>query len=580
MLLASVAFLFLLKNARMERLVNILIIDDNRTDQLALKEILSGFGNILLFCESLEEAHQILRRKEVGIILVNIDSPKFSSMDDFQELLEEHKQRAHYSIVITENARTGSKLLRGLHSGAVDFIHKPFNPHLIQAKIEVYKSLYYKDQRIAQLLGNILPRTILEELNHNGKYSPRRIDSGVVLFTDFVDFSMKSKSIKPLKLVKRLEHYFTRFDQIVERYNLEKIKTIGDAYMALAGVTEDNEEPVLRAAMAALEMRDFMRNERDLARAMRKEFWEVRVGIHVGPLVAGIIGSNKYSFDVWGDTVNIAARAQQLSEVDEITITSAVMDEIHEYVEGRHLGHVPIKKRGGTMEVFTLDKLKKEHSLYGDGKFPNAILRRKCQISSVDFEHMRNDIINHLKSNLPEDVVYHDLQHTLNVEKAAMRLGRLEGLTEDEMLLLRTAALYHDAGFIYTYHRNELHGVRLMERNLPRFGYDQEQIAQVRNMILATAREAKPVTLLEQLMCDADHDYLGRADYYVVSEKLRAEIEHFDEPMNEEEWLLFQIQFLEYEHEFFSVTAKNIRERGKLNRLSELKQRLRELRGH
>jgi class 3 adenylate cyclase len=555
-----------------------LIIDDNRTDQLALKEILSGFGNILLFCESLDEAHHILRRKEVGIILVNIDSPKFSSMDEFQELLEEHKQRTHYSIVITENARTGSKLLRGLSSGAVDFINKPFNPHLIQAKIEVYKSLYYKDQRIAQLLSNILPRTILEELNQHGKFSPKRIDKGVVLFTDFVDFSMKSKSIKPLKLVKRLEYYFTRFDQIVERYKLEKIKTIGDAYMALAGVTEDNEEPVLRAAMAALEMRDFMRNEREVSRALRREFWEIRIGIHVGPLVAGIIGDKKYSFDVWGDTVNIAARAQQLSEVDEITITSVVMDEIHPFVEGKHLGHVPIKKRGGTMEVFTLESIKKDHSLYGDGKFPNAFLRKKCQISSVDFEHMRNDIINHLKSNLPEDIIYHDLQHTLNVEKAAMRLGRLEGLTDEEMLLLRTAALYHDAGFIYTYHRNELHGVRLMERNLPRFGYDQEQIALIRNMIMATSRESKPVTLLEQLMCDADHDYLGRADYYVVSNKLREEIEHFDEPMSEEDWMLFQIQFLEYEHEFFSVTAKSIRERAKLNRISELKQRLREMR--
>lgn len=562
----------------MERLVNILIIDDNRTDQLALKEILAGYGNILLFCESLQEAHQILRRREVGIILVNIDSPKFSSMEEFQELLEEHKQRTHYSIVITENARTGSKLLRGLNSGAVDFINKPFNPHLIQAKIEVYKSLYYKDQRIAQLLGNILPRTILEELNQNGKFSPKRIDQGVVLFSDFVDFSMKSKSIRPLKLVKRLEYYFTRFDQIIERYKLEKIKTIGDAYMALAGVTEDNEEPVLRAAMAALEMRDFMRNEREVSRALRKEFWEIRIGIHVGPLVAGIIGDKKYSFDVWGDTVNIAARAQQFSEVDEITITRAVMDEIEPYVEGKCLGDVPIKKRGGTMEVFTLESIKKEHSLYGDGKFPNALLRKKCQISTVDFEHMRNDIINHLKSNLPEDIIYHDLQHTLNVEKAAIRLGRLEGLTEEEMLLLRTAALYHDAGFIYTYHRNELHGVRLMERNLPRFGYDVEQIGLIRNMILATSRESKPVTLLEQLMCDADHDYLGRADYYVVSGKLREEIEQFDEPMSEEDWLLFQIQFLEYEHDFFSITAKNIRERAKLNRISELKQRLREMR--
>src|SRR6218665_12740 len=295
----------------MERLINILIIDDIKSDQNALKEILGGGGNILLQCDNLEQAATILNRKEVGIILVNIDSPSFTSMDDFKELIHNDNQN-RYCIVITENARTGPKLLRGLSSGAVDFIQKPFNPYLIQAKIEVYKSLYYKDQRIAQLLSNILPRTVLEDLNQHGKYSPKRVDKGVVLFTDFVDFSLKSKNIKPLKLVKLLEYYFTRFDEIVERYKLEKIKTIGDAYMALAGVTEENQEPVLGVCLAALEMRNFIRNEKEVAKALKRDFWEIRIGIHAGPLVAGIIGSKRYSFDVWGDTVNIAARAQQL----------------------------------------------------------------------------------------------------------------------------------------------------------------------------------------------------------------------------------------------------------------------------
>ncbi|MDH4474053.1 MAG: adenylate/guanylate cyclase domain-containing protein [Fluviicola sp.] len=561
----------------MERLINILIIDDNETDQLALREILGGGGNILLECDSIEEAHHILSRKEVGIILINIDSAFFSSMDEFQELLEKHQQNTHYSIVITENARSGSKVLRGLNSGAVDFISKPFNPHLIQAKIEVYKSLYYKDQRIAQLLGNILPRTVLEDLNNHGKFSPRRVDKGVVLFTDFVDFSMKSKSIKPLKLVKRLEHYFTRFDEITERYKLEKIKTIGDAYMALAGVTESNEEPVLRACLAALEMRDFIRNEKEVARALKRDFWEIRIGIHTGPLVAGIIGSARYSFDVWGDTVNIAARAQQLSEIDAITISQEIIDECDSLFESTFIGEVPIKKRGGTMSLYTLDGLKKEHSLYGDGKLANVELRKRCYITSVDFEHMRNDIVNRLKSTLPEEMIYHDLAHTLNVEKSALRLARLEGLNEEEIMMLRTAVLYHDSGFIFTYHRNELHGVRMMEQSLPKYGYDPEQIAAIRAMILATSSGNEPITLLEQIMCDADHDYLGRADYYMVAEKLREEIAIFGTTMTEEEWLSFQLTYLQNDHRFYTSTSKNIRERGKQNRIAELKTKLRQL---
>lgn len=556
----------------MERLINILIIDDVKSDQNALKEILGGGGNILLQCETLREAAVILERREIGIILVNIDSKLFTSMEEFKELIHSDHQ-IRYSIVITENTRTGPKLLRGLSSGAVDFIHKPFNPYLIQAKIEVYKSLYYKDQRIAQLLSNILPRTVLEDLNQHGKFSPKRVDKGVVLFTDFVDFSFKSKNTKPLKLVKQLEFYFTRFDEIIERYKLEKIKTIGDAYMALSGVTEENEEPVLRACLAALEMRNFIRNEKEVAKALKRDYWEIRIGIHVGPLVAGIIGSKRYSFDVWGDTVNIAARAQQISAIDEITVSEAIYEEVKEYFVCTDLGETPIKKRGGTLRMLTINQLKTDQSMYGKGDFPSVNLRKKCNISSVDFDHMRTYITNYLKSNLPEEVVYHDLFHTLNVEKAAIRFGKLEGLNEEELMLLRTAALYHDSGFIFTLTRNELHSVRLMEQQLPMFGYDRNQIDQIRSMILVTASNVEPVTLLEQLMCDSDHDYIGRADYYVVAEKLRMEIEATEQTMTDLEWIDFQLDYLENEHRYYSISAKNIREKGKKNRIVELRQK-------
>jgi hypothetical protein len=347
--------------------------------------------------------------------------------------------------------------------------------------------------------------------------------------------------------------------------------------MALSGVTETNEEPVLRACLAALEMRDFLRNEKEVARALKRDYWEVRIGIHAGPLVAGIIGNARYSFDVWGDTVNIAARAQQLSDVDAISVTQEIIDDCGELFEKNFIGNVPIKKRGGTMNLYSLESLKKEHSLYNDGKLANVELRKRCHIASVDFEHMRNDIINRLKSILPEDVVYHDLHHTLNVEKSAVRLGRLEGLSEEEMMLLRTAVLYHDSGFIFTYQRNELHGVRMMEQSLPKYGYDEQQIAQIRSMILATSSGVEPVTLMEQIMCDADHDYLGRADYYMVAQKLREEMAVFGTEMTEEEWIQFQLSYLEGEHRFYTATSRNIRERGKQNRIAELKVKLREL---
>jgi hypothetical protein len=112
-----------------------------------------------------------------------------------------------------------------------------------------------------------------------------------------------------------------------------------------------------------------------------------------------------------------------------------------------------------------------------------------------------------------------------------------------------------------------------MEQHLPNYGYDKDQIELVRSMILVTANNVEPVTLLEQLMCDADHDYIGRADYYVVSEKLRAEIEAMESKMTDLEWIEFQIDYLQNDHEYYSISAKNIRDKGKKNRLAELKEK-------
>ena len=229
------------------------------------------------------------------------------------------------------------------------------------------------------------------------------------------------------------------------------------------------------------------------------------------------------------------------------------------------------------METYELESLKTQYSLYNNGKVPSVELRTLCQIATVDFEHMRSDILNKLKSMLPEEVIYHDLGHTLNVEKAAIRLGKLEGLHEEELLLLRTAALFHDTGFIFTYHQNELHAVRLMEQMLPKYGFTPEQIQQIREMILATSLDIEPVGLLQEILCDADHDYLGRADYYVVASKLRNEMIAFGIDLSEEDWIQMQIKFLGETHRFYTITAMNIRQKGKMNRLAELKVALSEL---
>ncbi len=560
----------------MERFINILIIENDRKTRVGLKEMLSGSGNNVLMAESLEQAFPILEKKEIGIVLINIDESK-SAIEELAALRKSSEFQNQLIILITNEQSSAMKLVKAIKQGAIDYITTPFNPNLIRSKIEVYKSLFHKDQRIGQLLSNIFPNSLLGELSASGKYSPKRIQNGVVLFTDFVDFSSKAKNISPLELIKCLEHYFTKFDSIIEKYNLEKIKTIGDAYMALSGVTENEPRPAIRACLAAIEIRDFMRNERDISVAMRKDFWEIRIGLHMGPLVAGIIGSSKFSFDVWGDTVNIASRAEEVTKSGNITITSNIADGIGAYFETIPRGKIDIHKRGGSIEMFYLTKLKNQHSMDGNGLFPSAKLRTVCGLASMDFDQMRENILTRLRSLLPETVVYHDVPHTVNVEKAVMRYSKLEGVDPESILLARTAALFHDTGYIYSNKNNEDFGINMAKSMLPSYGYSPIQIEIVTNIIESTKSSVEPRNLLEEIMCDADHDYLGRPDYYAIVNKLRKEYENEDRVMTDREWLNHQLHFLENIHQYYTETAKNIRQIGKTARIRELRIKLEQL---
>jgi len=560
----------------MERFISILIIDNDPVIQSGLKQILMGRGNNLLHANTIEEAIPIIKKKEIGIFLLNIEDVE-EGINSVQILKENKILQNSYIIVVAKEDDTGSKLVKGMHMGAVDYITYPFNPNLIKSKIEVFKSLFYKDQRIGQLLTNIFPSSVLEELQSNGKFSPKKIDNGIILFTDFVDFSLKSKSLKPIHLIQTLEKYFIKFDEIILKYNLEKIKTIGDAYMAMAGVTENNPLPAVRACLAAIELRNYMITEQETAIAMKKDFWEVRIGLHMGPLVTGIIGTAKYSYDVWGDTVNIASRTESSSKNNSISITDTIHAVISDFFITTPRGKIDIKKRGGSIEMFYLEQIENVFSMYNEGNFPNAQLRVKCGLSPMDFEQMKIQIVNKLKSLLPDHLYYHDVPHSLNVEKAVIRYAKLEGIAKEDILLLRTAALIHDSGFMAKYDSNEDFAIEFAQSFLPQFGYSNQQVDIISNMINATKHDIEPANLLEEIIIDADYDYLGRPDYPIIVKKLRKEMKEFGQEFTDIEWLNYQYNFLTTKHRYYTETAQNIREIGKQSRIKKIKQQIEDI---
>jgi len=204
-----------------------------------------------------------------------------------------------------------------------------------------------------RLLQSILPQKIATELKRKGFVRPVHFESAAVLFTDFESFSQLTAHLAPEEVVSRLDAYFTEFDRISAEYGLEKIKTIGDSYMAVAGVPESLDDPVRAACDAALQILEATPRISGLA---GPDEWRIRIGIHAGPLVAGVIGKQKFSYDVWGATVNFASRMESSGEPGRINVSA----EVHSFVEPHYLweprGLHPVKRLGIAEMFFLLGK--------------------------------------------------------------------------------------------------------------------------------------------------------------------------------------------------------------------------------
>jgi len=196
------------------------------------------------------------------------------------------------------------------------------------------------------LLLNILPAETAEELKKYGKAKAKRYDSVTVFFSDFKDFSKITQSLPPEQLVDEIDFCFKNFDRIIERYNLEKIKTIGDAYMCVSGMSVQDDQSVVNLIAAALEIQEFMNRQAKERKAKGQPFFEARIGMHTGSVVAGIVGIKKFAFDIWGDTVNTASRMEQSGEVGKVNISESTYQLIKNHFDCEHRGKILVKHKG------------------------------------------------------------------------------------------------------------------------------------------------------------------------------------------------------------------------------------------
>ncbi|MBI5916746.1 MAG: hypothetical protein HY842_15315 [Bacteroidetes bacterium] len=212
--------------------------------------------------------------------------------------------------------------------------------------LEKNKIIEMERKRSEELLLNILPSAIAEELKKNGTAEARHYKKATVLFTDFKGFSEIAKKVTPEKLVADLDFAFTNFDRIIGKFGLEKIKTIGDAYMCAGGLPDLDGTHPRKVVLAALEIQQFLTNWNEEKKQRGEPAFEARIGIHTGPLVAGVVGSKKFAYDIWGDTVNVAARMESSGEVGLVNISASTFSFVKNDFNCEYRGKVAAKNVG------------------------------------------------------------------------------------------------------------------------------------------------------------------------------------------------------------------------------------------
>jgi CheY-like chemotaxis protein len=335
-----------------ETAVRILVVDDNEDNRYTLTRRLQREGwTDLTTAANGREALERIAQERFDLILLDIMMPEINGYEVLKRLKTDAATRDIPVLMISALSEFES-VVRCIELGAEDYLPKPFNPALLRARVRAClgkKRLHdqeisylteidHQRRRAEALLHAILPSQAVNELEQFQTVTPRRHEDVVVFFADIVGFTAYCDLLTPEEIVANLHVYASSFENIASQHGLEKIKTVGDGFLATAGLLLPNADPVMASIYCAIST---IASARDLPLS-----WDVRVGIHIGPVVAGVVGRQKFSFDIWGDTVNVAARLAGYGRQSGINLSSAAWERVQTRIDAAPLGPVPIKGKG------------------------------------------------------------------------------------------------------------------------------------------------------------------------------------------------------------------------------------------
>jgi adenylate cyclase len=295
-----------------------------------------------------QQALDLVRRHECDLVLLDVMMPDVDGITVLRELKHDPRWR-DIPVVMISAVDDVASVARCIELGAEDYLPKPFEQSILEARIrgslerkrlrdmekyrakELEEALRQVDkarQTSERLLRNILPETVAMELQEKESVDPMYFEDVTIVFTDFVGFTRATEELSAEDLVAVLNEYFSAMDRITERYGLEKLKTIGDSYMYAGGLPVRNPAHPVDAVLAAIEIADLVTGRQPSGSGAD---WGIRIGVHTGPVIAGVVGVKKFAFDIWGESVNLASRMQSCGVRDRVNLSGRTYTRIKDF---------------------------------------------------------------------------------------------------------------------------------------------------------------------------------------------------------------------------------------------------------
>ena len=326
--------------------MTVLVVDDATENIDVIVGLLKEHYKVKAATNGLK-ALKIITSKPPDLVLLDIMMPE---MDGYEVIknIKKNPMTADIPVIFLTGKTDVSDETTGFELGAVDYISKPFNPLVVKARVKTHLELVKQRRKTETLLASILPEKVINDLKSVGFSKPDVFENVSVLFSDFVGFTDMSTTMKPEILINELSEIFTEFDSIIEKNQCERIKTIGDAYLAVCGMPIQNPNHAEFMTKSALKMLQYL-EERNKSSDIH---WQCRIGIHSGSVVGGIVGVKKYIYDIFGDTVNTASRIEGASEAMKLSVSHTTYKLIKDKFKCIPRGLILLKGKGDTALYF------------------------------------------------------------------------------------------------------------------------------------------------------------------------------------------------------------------------------------